>query len=93
MSKISEIYYEEINPSTITIQKAGEFYYHFNLVGVHSMFHDEYEKYEMDQLNIRNKVIGDAIKRGDIKGSIRTDKSMIAISSLKNKVVMIAELN
>ena len=89
---ITRVYYEEIDPSTISVQTAGEYYYYANLIGVHEMFHNAYENYETDQINIRNKIIGEAIKRGDIENSIRSDKSMVAISSIKNKVILIADL-
>lgn len=92
MGKISEVYYEEIDPNVCTLEEAGEFYYHFNLLGSNSMFHNDYEKYEARQIDIRNKAIGDAKKCGDIKGHSRIDSSILAISSLKNKVVIITNI-
>jgi len=58
---IKEVYYEEIDPLLITMEEAGEFYYHTNLIGIHSMFHNDYETYEINQINIRNKIVRSVI--------------------------------
>jgi hypothetical protein len=92
MGKISKVYYEEIKPEECTVKDAGEFYYHFNLVSSHTMFHDDYEKYEIGQMNLKNKIIGDVINREIIDGRPVVNTSILAISSLKNKVIIIADV-
>jgi len=91
--KISEIYYEEIGTDRIDINTAGEFYYYMNLLGVHDMFNDDYEKYETNQINLRNNIIGEAIRCGKLTKDIRADKSIMAISSLNNKVALVVEVS
>jgi len=92
MGKITSVYYQEIDPKIVDIQTAGEFYYNHNLLDVHEMFHDDYERSEIEQLNLRNILLGEAIKCEDIQGNVKVDSSILAISSLKNKVVLVAEL-
>ena len=37
MAKISRVFYAEIDPKVCTTTEAGEYYYHFNLLGTHEM--------------------------------------------------------
>ena len=91
MTKISKVYYEELDSNVCTVEEAGEFYYHFNLLDTNISF-QEYEKYELNQINLKNKIIGDAVKNNEIVGRPRIDSSVLAISSLKNKVIVVADI-
>lgn len=92
MGKISKVFYKEVDPDTCSIKEAAEFYYYFNLIGSHEMFREDYEKYEISQAALKNKTIADAIK---VDGSERPviNSSVLAISSLKNKVVIVADIS
>lgn len=92
MEKISKVYYQELDDKVCTVQEAGEFYFHFNLIGSHTLFHEQYEKHELSQMNLKNKVIGEAIKKNEIEGRPKVDSSILAISSLKNKVIIVADI-
>lgn len=92
MGKISKIFYTEIKPEACTVQQAGEFYYHFNIVSIHTMFHDDYEEYEMNQIQLKNKTLGDAISQEKMDGRPKVGSSVLAISSIKNKVILIADM-
>lgn len=92
MGKISKVFYKEIDNNVCSIDEAAKFYYHSNLIGIHEMFHNDYEEYELSQLNLKNKIIGDAIKNCEVEGNINSNNTMMAISSLKDKVIIIAEI-
>jgi hypothetical protein len=89
MSKITEVYYTEINE--MTAKEAAAFYYHYNLINVSEVFHEDYIKYEENQIALRNKILGDAYKNNEIPRHPKTNTSIFGISSLKNKPVLITE--
>lgn len=90
MGKISKVFYAEIKPEACTVQEAGEFYYHFNLIGVHEMFHDPYEEYETNQIKLKNKSLGEIISQSDERPKVGS--AILAISSVKNKVILMADM-
>lgn len=91
MGRISNVYYDEIDRDTCSMMTAGEFYYHYNLMGVHPMFIPEYEDYELSQITMRNKIIGDAMDRGDLVNHPKMNTTIFGVSSLKNKAVIMTE--
>ena len=92
MGKITRVYYDEVDSNIVDVHEAGEFYYHSNLIGVHEMFHDDYEAYEIRQFELRNQLIANAIENQMVDKTIRLTTSMLALSSMKNKVVIMADL-
>jgi hypothetical protein len=90
MGKISKVFYQEIDPKVCSTSQAGEYYCHSNLLGIHDQLNDDYENYEYQQLQLRNNVIGEAMNNG-IK-DIKLNSAMIAVSSMKNKVVLLADI-
>jgi len=90
MSKITKVFYKELDAD---INSVGEFYFNYNMLSVHEMFHDEYEESEMKQINLRNQILGEEIRQGNIDGRIKIDNSILAVSSLKNKVVLIVDIH
>jgi hypothetical protein len=92
MGKITRVYYDELDPNVVDVHEAGEFYYHSNLIGVHEMFHEDYEAYETRQFELRNQLIADAIDNKRVDKTIRLATAMLALSSMKNKVVIMADL-
>lgn len=91
MGRISNVYYDEIDRDTYSMMTAGEFYYHYNLMGVHPMFIPEYEAYELSQITMRNKIIGDAMDRGDLVKHPKMNTTIFGVSSIKNKAVIMTE--
>lgn len=91
MGKINSVYYEEIDPKLCTVKDAGEFYFHFNLVGQHEIFQEGYERYEQSQIALRNKVLGDAMRRGDMQTHPKVHSTAFAISSLRSKAIIVTE--
>ena len=91
-SNISKVFYKEIDENIADINTAGEFYFNYNMLNVHEMFHADYEESEMKQINLRNQIIGEEIRQGNIEGRIRVDNSILAVSSLKNKVILLADI-
>lgn len=91
MGKINEVFYKAIDSESYTTTEAAEFYYHYNLLNVDPKLSEDYEKYELTQLNKRNSIIGDAFNRGEIKRHPKTDTSILGISTLKNKPILLVE--
>lgn len=91
MGKISEIYYEEIDPKICTTIEAAEFYYLFNMLDIDEDIHKEYEDHEIKQLEIRNKLIGDAIRKNKLPRNPKLNTSILGISSLRDQVILLAE--
>lgn len=92
MGKISKVIYIEIKSTSCTVKEAGEFYYHFNLISSHDLFHVDYEKYELSQIDLKNKTLGSIIHSNELSERPKINSSILAISSLKNKVVLIADI-
>ena len=61
MGKISKVVYQEIDGTECTVQEAGEFYYHFNLISSSDLFHKDYERFEQAQIDLKNKTLGSII--------------------------------
>ena len=91
MSKISEVYYEEISKEECTPIEAAEFYYLFNLIDADKTFYEEYENHEMKQLKLRNRLLGNAVKNNTIPKPPKMDTALLGISSLKNQMILISE--
>ncbi len=92
MGKISKVFYTEIRPEICTVKESAEFYYHFNLVASHESFLKGYEDYETNQINLKNKILGDVVANIEGKERPKVGSSILAISSLKQKVVLIADV-
>lgn len=91
MSRISEILYEVIDPNICSIREAGEFYYHYNLMGLDDNLNKDYERYELSQVKCRNTVIGNALKQGHCPRHPKTNTTIFGVSSLKNKAILLVE--
>lgn len=91
MSKISEVYYKEIDSGICSIEEAGEFYYHFNLLNIDEVFHEDYENYELRQISLRNNIITEAIKNGELPKFPSMNSIILGISSIKNKVILVSD--
>jgi hypothetical protein len=93
MATISKVYYEEIDPSQMNIREAGAFYYYTNLVTADDeAFQEAYETYEMGQLYFKNRLIASAKLNGKLEGIPNINRSLLAISSIKERVILLVDL-
>lgn len=88
---ISEVYYEEIDPQTADPTEMAKFYYLFNMIGVSEEFEEQYTDHEINQLSIRNKVITRAMNAGQLSRHPRIDTTILGISPLHNKSILIVD--
>lgn len=89
MGKISKVFYEELNNS---INEAAEYYYFYNLLSSNNKIVDsEYEQYEENQINIKNKIIGKAFNSGNIPRHPKVNYVILGISPIKRKSIIISE--
>ncbi len=91
MGKISEVFYKEIDPKICDEKEASSFYYHYNLLGLNEKIDEEYEQYEMKQMEIKNKIIGDCLKQGEFPRYPNISSTIFGISSMKNRTILIME--
>ena len=91
MGNIKEVFYDEIDPSICSTTESGEFYFYYNLLGIDPIFQSGYEEHEMKQTKLRNRTIKHAIDNGDLPKHPNLRRTIFGISSLKNKLVMVAE--
>lgn len=91
MAKISRVFYAEIDPKVCTTTEAGEYYYHFNLLGTHEMFQKSYEEHEKKQLELRNAVLSQAMKNGELPSHPIMNSTIFGVSTMKQKPVLITE--
>ena len=93
MGKISKVLYQEIDHSRCAINTAGEFYYYSNLIGASDTFNSEYVNYEFNQIKLKNAILGDLINSKNMgECRVKIGSSVLGISSLKNKVILIADI-
>ena len=90
MGKISKVFYKEIDPNVCSTNEAAKYHYLSNLINLHEIFQDEYLQYEENQIHLRNSLIGDAIKSGEISNP-KVYSTIFGISAHKNKAVLITE--
>jgi hypothetical protein len=88
MGKIAEVLYQEID--TLDVRSVGQYYYNSNLIKVSPAFHDEYIDAELKVQTERNRLIGEAMRNG--APPLNLNGAMVAISAIKNRVVLIAEV-
>ena len=91
MGKISNVYYEEISSDKMTNEEAGEFYFLYNLIGLDSNSDKEYERFEKHQMEVKNEIIKEAMSSGDLLKHPKMNSVIMALSSYKEKPVLIVE--
>lgn len=92
MSNISEVLYEEISEEYCINEKAGEFYFHLNTLKLHSRFQEEYEKYEIEHISLRNRIIRGAINRGEIDNNPKMNTTIFGVSAINNRPILVVEI-
>lgn len=91
MGKISNVYLAVVDPNDCSVEKAGEYYYLYNLLGTHEMFEDEYEMHEAEQLKLKNQIIKAAIDSGELPSRPNLNTTMLGISSIHDREVLVVE--
>lgn len=90
MGKINKVIYERLSMDTYSEYEAGLNYFYQNAIGVNDSIDKDYIEYESNQLQMRNKVIGMAIREGNEHPYVRS--TMIGLSSLSNNTILLAEI-
>lgn len=91
MGKISDVHYHEIDEKECSLKEAADFYFYYNLIGVDPSIISEYENYEEMQINLKNKILGKAFNNNEIPRHPRLNTSLLGISSLKGKPILVTE--
>lgn len=96
MGKISEVYYGQVDTEVYSPEQAAESYFYENLVDIDDMFDEGYCKTMSDQIEIRNSMLNNVCNSDDLNSipthrHPRLNTSIIAISPLCEKVVVIVE--
>lgn len=91
MGKITDVHYHEINEKECSLQEAAEYYFYYNLLGIDASILPEYEKYEESQIQLKNKILGDAYNNKEIPKHPKMNTALLGISSLKGKPIIVTE--
>ena len=87
---IKKVLYVKIPKEECSTIKAGEFYYHYNLLDLNEDFIKDYEEYEYDQAILKNKIIAKEAKKENVHPDINA--SILGLSSIKDQVVVICPI-
>lgn len=90
MSRIIPIIYQTITDK-LPIEKASQYFYLTNLLGVNSELDEEFVDHEVETNHIRNQVIGDLIRSGKCGNEPDLNSVIVGISSLKKETVVMME--
>lgn len=88
-STISRVYYEELG--NIDPFEMSEFYFFYNHYGLSDDIAKDYEEYETNQIQMRNRIIANAIKQNQLPSRPKMDTVLFGVSSIKNKSMILAE--
>ena len=89
---ITPVIYEEISNELCSTEEASRYYFYQNAIGICDKIYDEYESYELEQIQMRNKVVSNAIRSENLQMVPDLDTTVFGVSGIKNKVVLITEL-
>lgn len=92
MSNISEVVYKELDPETCSVIEASEYHYYNNLLGIHEMFNEEYEEYELRQKALRNQAIREATKDFPSDKPLKMETMIFGVSSLRDRVIVLMDV-
>ena len=90
MSDISKVFYQEIPGDEGDIIKAARYYYLMNMLGLSPQINQEFEKHELTSSRIRNRILGDAIRKGECVNP-KLDTAIMGISPVHKKVVVMVD--
>lgn len=91
MGKISNVYYKKLTDDEMSVDRSSSFYFLNNMFALSSEIQDEYERYEEYQINLRNKIIGNAVKHNDIPGRPKIDSTVMGISGIHDCTILVTE--
>ncbi|MCM1439776.1 MAG: hypothetical protein NC131_11345 [Roseburia sp.] len=92
MSNIKKIYYSKIPESEITPGAMSDYYYLANMSGVHADIREEFVDHETRSVQLRNRLLGEAIRNANCPKSIDLNSSTLGISSIQNAVILMADI-
>lgn len=90
MSAISKVCYLEIPEDECSVDKASEFYFYQNVMGLDKNLDDEFVEYETNQSHIRSKAIRDYMtETGD---KVDLSSTIYGTSTMKNSTILVAKI-
>lgn len=90
MGKISKVLYEVCDD--YSIENAAQYYFYSNVIGMNDKVDNLFGKYYENELKVKNSMIQKAVKASNVTSPISAGSAFMAISSVKNKPVILAEI-
>ena len=87
MGKINNVIYKTCDE--YSTKDAAKYYFYSNIMGLNGKIDNEFVNYYEDEIRAKNRVIGEQSKKYGVKALMST--SVMAISSVKNKSVVIVD--
>lgn len=91
MGRITNVFYDVVSEDKCTLEEAGSYYFFYNMMGISDDITSKYEAYEEKQIDLRNRILGNAFNRGEIPRHPKVDTTIFGISSLKNMPIIVTE--
>lgn len=88
---ISECYITDIDPSICDPNEVSRFYFLYNLLGLTDEIDSRYIDHEYKQVNVRNRIISDAIKNGMIPKRPNVNSTILGLSSLRDSAILVVD--
>lgn len=89
MGKISNVYYNEVDPKKFNVKDAADLYFYQGFLDTSKDIAEKYCRLEESQMQVRSSILGAAIRSGEIPKIPDVHTATIGVSSLKNSVVLI----
>lgn len=90
MGKIRGVIYQTISRELYNPEEAAKYYLYINLIDYDKRYHKPFEEFEINQMNLRNKAIKEAIKDKDIHPNMNS--ALFGLSSLRHQCIAIADI-
>jgi hypothetical protein len=91
MGKISKCFYREIDPRDCSVEHAAEFYFYSNMMTASEHYMQKYEDYDIIQTKRKDALLGIFMREENLLDKVRTNTATLAISTMKDKVILYAD--
>ncbi len=92
MGRISEVYYEKIDPSIYSPEQIAECTFYQNLVNMDDRFNDDYSKSLLEQIEARDLMLRNAYNNEkEIPRHPLTSTTILTLSLLGEKTIIVTE--
>ena len=92
MGKISKCFYHEIDERDCSVEHAAEFYFYSNMMTASDNYMKKYESYDTIQTKRKDALLGRYIHAEGLMDKIHTNTATLAISTMKEKVILYADV-